>query len=65
MNHKHWSGSYSGSARNGGSLLHGLAASYSRIKKSYRGKVIAQMDLPDIDLDGRVVIMTGADREGR
>jgi len=23
---------------------------------------MAKMDLPDIDLDGRVVIMTGADR---
>ena len=51
-----------GWARNGGRLLHGLADSYSRIKKFYRGKTIAQMDLPDIDLEGRVVIMTGADR---
>jgi hypothetical protein len=27
----------------------------------YRGKPMAEMDLPDIDLEGRVVIMTGAD----
>ena len=50
-----------GWARNGGRLLHGLADSYSRIKKFYRGKTMAEMDLPDIDLEGRVVIMTGAD----
>ena len=43
-------------------LLQGLAASYSRIEKFYKGKTMAEMDLPDIDLDGRVVIMTGADR---
>ena len=42
--------------------MHGLAASYSRIKKSYREKSMAEIDLPDIDLEGRVVIMTGADR---
>ena len=36
--------------------------SYSRIKKFHRGKTMAEMDLPDIDLEGRVVIMTGADR---
>jgi hypothetical protein len=52
-----------GTARNGGRLLHGLAASYSRIKKSYWGITMAKMVLPDIDLEGRVVIMTGADRE--
>jgi hypothetical protein len=51
-----------GRARNGGRLLHGLAPSYSGIEKSYRGKTMAEMDLPDIDLEGRVVIMTGADR---
>jgi hypothetical protein len=43
-------------------LLHRLAASYSRIKKSYWGITMAEMDLPDIDLEGRVVIMTSADR---
>ena len=42
--------------------MHGLAASCSRIKKSFRGKTMAEMDLPDIDLEDRVVIMTGADR---
>ena len=40
----------------------GLAASYSRIKKSSRGKTMVAIDLPDIDLEGHVVIMTGADR---
>ena len=49
-------------ARNGGRLLHGLAASYSRIKKSYWGNTMAEIVLPDIDLEDRVVIMTGADR---
>jgi len=39
--------------------LHGLAASYTRIEEYYRGKAMAEMDLPDIDLEGRVVIMTG------
>jgi hypothetical protein len=42
--------------------LHGLAASYTRIEEYYRGKAMAEMALPDIDLEGRVVIMTGADR---
>jgi hypothetical protein len=46
----------------GGGLLHGRAASYRRIKEYYRGKKMAEMDLPDIDLEGRVIIMTGADR---
>jgi hypothetical protein len=51
-----------GRARNGGRLFHRLAASYRRIEEYYRGKAIAERDLPDIDLEGRVVIMTGANR---
>lgn len=43
-------------------VLHGMAASHRHMMKSQREKTMAQMELPDIDIEGLVVIMIGADR---